>query len=108
MLGHCLVLCFNWQDPIQGSTPMPQWSDVFFFFLGVGVVFGGFLPNYRPTACIVLRSDVMHQKGPIMCNILQKKLVVKMILNDYQQFNEPYMGRTFGCISPIPMQKNKM
>ena len=24
---HCLVLCYNWQGPIQGSTPMPQWPN---------------------------------------------------------------------------------
>ena len=29
-----LVLCFNWQDPIQGSTPMPQWPNRFIFFDG--------------------------------------------------------------------------
>ena len=22
-----LVLCYNWQGPIQGSTPMPQWPN---------------------------------------------------------------------------------
>ena len=29
----CLVLCFNWQDPIQGSTPMPQWPNRLIFLM---------------------------------------------------------------------------
>ena len=28
----CLVLCFNWQGPIQGCTSMPQLPNVFFWF----------------------------------------------------------------------------
>ena len=26
-----LVLCFNWQDPVQDSTPMPQWPKSIFY-----------------------------------------------------------------------------
>ena len=32
----CLVLCFNWQDPIQSSTTMPQWPNRISF---MGILF---------------------------------------------------------------------
>ena len=38
-----LVLCFNWQDPIQGSTPMPQWPNRLFIYLFIYFYMGYYL-----------------------------------------------------------------
>ena len=53
-----LVLCFNWQDPIQGSTPMPQWPNGFFggcFFVLTGQYANGCGLYYeRPVSRVLL------------------------------------------------------